>query len=115
MISVVEDEFGNVDKIGIYNQSDSSRLFKLPQGSVLDVKEPYYKYSGEDDYMICVDHPSDIMLLDPDDPLIPEVFKSKEAPLEKTALEWRQAGDKAFISKDLPLALSWYVSQFPTV
>jgi hypothetical protein len=107
MISVVEDELGNADKIGIYNQSDSSMLFRVPQGSILAVKEPYYKYSGDDDYMICVDHPSDIILLEPDDPLVPSAFQSDEPSVLKTALEWRQAGDKAFIEKNLPLAASW--------
>jgi len=112
-VSIVEDEFGNVDKLAIYNQGDTSILSGVPEGCFVAVKEPYYMYNtpvgGGDnlDYMICVDHPSDVILLRFTDPIIPESLRL--GPLLKTADDWRTAGDKAFIEKDYPTAIFWYV------
>ncbi|KAK0734621.1 hypothetical protein B0T26DRAFT_746502 [Lasiosphaeria miniovina] len=112
-VSIVEDGFGNVDKLAIYNQPDSSILSAVPEGCVVAVKEPYYKHNGaEHDYMICVDHPSDVVLLRFADPLIPEQLRL--GPLLKSADEWRAAGDTAFIEKDLPTAVFCYTEALET-
>jgi hypothetical protein len=105
-VSLVEDQFGNVDKLAIYNQPDSSILSGVPEGCIIAVKEPYYKYNGsESDYMICVDHPSDVMLLRFDDPIVPEPLQL--GPLLKSGDEWKSAGDKAFIEKEYTTAIFW--------
>lgn len=103
-VSVVEDERGGVDKLAVYNQSDSSILHNLPEGCIVDVKEPYYKCNagGDDDYMICVDQPSDVILLRFSDPLIPGRLQPE---VRKTAEEWKKLGDQAFLMKDLPTAV----------
>ncbi|KDN66166.1 putative TPR domain-containing protein [Colletotrichum sublineola] len=107
-ITIVEDEHGNTDKLALYNQGSSTILQAVPEGSVVLVKEPYYKFSGDDDFLLCVDHPSDAMLLrhGPDDSLIPGRFRQAVGP--QLASEWRDAGDAAFISKNLPLAVANY-------
>ncbi|KAH6619341.1 hypothetical protein B0J18DRAFT_241684 [Chaetomium sp. MPI-SDFR-AT-0129] len=106
-VSIVEDEFGNADKLAIYNQADSSILSGVPEGCVVAVKEPYYKNNGAaGDYMICVDHPSDVILLRFTDPVIPE--KLRLGPLLKTAEDWRNAADRAFIEKDFPTCVFCY-------
>ncbi len=107
MVTVVEDTAGNADKVGIYNQSDSSLLATVPQGSLLAIKEPYYRYSGEGSFMISLDHPSDILLLEADDPLVREAFRGRDETSTRSAVEWHQAGDRAFIERKLPLAASW--------
>jgi hypothetical protein len=105
-ISLVEDQFNNTDKLAVYNHGDSSILSAVPEGCVVAVKEPYYKQTGEDsDYMICVDHPSDVILLRFTDPLLPESMRL--GPLLKSAEDWRSAGDKAFIERDYPTAAFW--------
>jgi hypothetical protein len=105
-VSIVEDEFGSADKLAIYNQADSSILSGAPEGCVVAVKEPYYKNNGaENDFMICVDHPSDVILLRFTDPIIPEALRL--GPLLKTADDWKTAGDRAFIEKDFPTAVFW--------
>ncbi|KAB5549606.1 hypothetical protein GE09DRAFT_1241242 [Coniochaeta sp. 2T2.1] len=107
VISLVEDEVGNADKLAIYNHSDSSILSGVPEGCVVAVKEPYYKYNGSgDDYMICVDHSSDVVLLRFGDEIIPEALRL--GPLLKGAEEWRGAGDRAFLERDLPTAVFCY-------
>lgn len=103
---MVEDGHGNVDKLAVYNQSDASILCNLPEDCIVAVKEPYYKCNagGGDDYMICVDHPSDVVLLRSNDPIIPGPLVPD---VRKTAEEWKKAGDQAFLLKDLPRALFW--------
>jgi hypothetical protein len=105
-VSIVEDQFGNAERLAIYNQPDSSILSAVPEGCVVAVKEPYYKKNGsENDFMICVDHPSDVILLRFTDPIIPEPLRL--GPLLKTAEDWKKAGDTAFIEKDFPTAVFW--------
>lgn len=108
-ITIVEDEHGNTDKLVLYNQGSSTILQAVPEGSVILLKEPYYKFSGDDDFMLCVDHPSDAILLrhGPDDSLIPDGFK--QTSQSEVAAEWKNAGDGAFISKNLPLAAAKWV------
>lgn len=110
-VAIVEDEFGNTEKLAIYNQGESSVLSAVPEGSVVLVKEPYYKFSGDHDFMICIDQPSDIFLLrqGPDAELIPEAFRTEE-PHKDDAVEWQKAGDQQFMARDLPQAAAKYVT-----
>ncbi|KXH44961.1 TPR domain-containing protein [Colletotrichum salicis] len=107
-ITIVEDQHGSVDKMALYNQGNSTILQSIPEGSVVLVKEPYYRFSGDNDFMLCIDHPSDILLLrqGPDDAFIPEAFRA--VPESEIAADWKTAGDRAFISKNLPLAVANY-------
>ena len=103
-VSIVEDEWSNTEKLAIYNQGDASVLSSVEEGTILLIKEPYYKFSGDNDFMLCVDQPQDVRILrpGPDDDIIPEAFRREEQ--YKTAAEWRDAGDRAFMQKNLPLA-----------
>ncbi|KAL1889872.1 hypothetical protein Sste5346_008596 [Sporothrix stenoceras] len=113
-VSVAVDAAGDADKLAIYNHSDTSLLSNLPAGCVVAVKEPYYKRNdgmSASDYMICVDHPSDVILLRFDDPLVPEELQLSavdRAALDKTPEEWRSTGDLAFLQRDLPTAAFCY-------
>lgn len=104
-VSIVEDAEGNVEKLALYNQSDSSILSNPPEELVVAVKEPYYKFNGadKDDYMICVDHPCDVLLLKSNDRLIPRALHQ----VRRSAEEWKLAGDNAFLARDLPTAVFW--------
>lgn len=108
-VSVVQDEHGNADKLALYNHSDASILSNVPEGCILAVKEPYYKYNGaKHDYMICVDHPSDVILLRFNDAIIPSALRmGVDEVMNKTSIEWRSAGDRAFLERDLPTAVFW--------
>lgn len=55
--------------------------------------------------MICVDHPSDVILLRFTDSIIPEPLRL--GPLLKSAAEWRTAGDQAFLERDFPTSVFW--------
>lgn len=102
----MEDENGEVEKLALYNHSESSIFSSLPKGCVVAVKEPYYKLNagGEEDFMICVDHPSDVLLLRYNDPIVPLALKPDTA---RTVEDWKKAGDQAFLDKDFPTAIFW--------
>jgi hypothetical protein len=109
-VTVVEDECGNVDKVAINNQSETSLLANVPKGSIIAIKEPYYKYTSEDDLIICVDHPSDVILLESGDPMIPPELQLASEDSNKSPLDWRAAGDKAYLERNFSLALKQYVT-----
>jgi len=107
-VTLIEDEAGNVVKLAMYNQADGSILSNLPEGCIVAIKEPYYKQTAENDFVISVDHPSDVLLLRFKDPIIPGKLKAgTEAAMTKTAEEWRSVGDAAFIQRDFPTAVFW--------
>lgn len=105
-VSVVEDEKGNVDRLSLHNFGDTSMLSDLPEDCVVAIKEPYYKFNGggQSDCVICVDHPSDVLVLGSHDPIIPRVLRRKD---NRTAEQWKKAGDEAFLDKNLPTAVFW--------
>ncbi|KAK8002932.1 hypothetical protein PG989_002651 [Apiospora arundinis] len=109
IVAIVEDERGDAEKLTIYNQSEASTLSSLPVGSVVAIKEPYYQFNGDGDFMICVDHPSDIVLLDDRHPLVPECFRgTSEGGGEETPAAWVGKGDKSFIGRNFPEAVRCY-------
>ncbi len=66
IMAVVEDLAGDVSILSIYNyiRSESIDVEKLlPVGTVLAIKEPYYKYSNTNSCVIRVDSPSDVIIL----------------------------------------------------
>lgn len=66
VMTVVEDQEGSVCIMSIYNfvTRDSDNLDEvLPVGTILAVKEPYYKFSNTNSCVIRCDSPSDIVIL----------------------------------------------------
>ncbi len=52
------------------------------------VKEPYYRHNGSDnDYMICVDHPSDVIFLRFTDPIIQRDVAPRAAAEDRGGME----------------------------
>jgi hypothetical protein len=119
IVCIVEDSDGNADKLTIHNHTDSSILANVPEGCVLAVKEPYYKYNGapeQNDFLICVDHPSDVILLRFGDSIIPQSLRlGPDQPIFKEPAEWRNVGDKAFLERDFPTAIFWYVGTWRVI
>ena len=65
VISVIEDEHGDVARLvlGYQGGLELAPEISLPLNSTVAVKEPYCKSTGEGEYVIRVDHPSDIAVL----------------------------------------------------
>ena len=110
LISIVEDSAGSVATVTIFNQDDRLLSKLLPCGSVIAIKEPYCKYNGPGDFVIRVDHPSDIHIWAANDGRVPAFLWPNAPNPDRTAAEWMDLGNKAFLAKEPFGALQWLVS-----
>lgn len=106
VITIIE-EGGNIAKLELCFQNPSSPDSDLPQNSTVAIKEPYYKYNGDGDYVIRVDHPSDIAVLRGDDPAVSMIMDVVSKTKTITPSEWKNAGDKAYLEKSYSSAIEW--------
>ena len=99
--TAVEDESGAVDRLALYNEDPAMTPVKvLPKGAIFAIKEPYYKGSADGGYTIRVDHPSDLIVLQPGHHLIPLAWALQAVDLAKSALKWKEDGNTAYLEKD---------------
>ena len=103
--TIVEDSSGEAERLAIYNcPADLKPEDYLPEGAVFALKEPYYEQAGQGS-CIRVDHPSDLIRLSYSDSILPEQFRPSES---KSALQWKDEGNKAYGSGNYHLALWLY-------
>lgn len=109
VVTIIEEENGNVARLVLGFQDDSSSMSgpSLPINSTVAIKEPYCKFSGGGDYVIRVDHPSDIAILRGDDPAVVLIMQFVAEGKEVTATQWKVAGDKAYLEKNYASAIEW--------
>ncbi|CAK7209588.1 hypothetical protein SCUCBS95973_000491 [Sporothrix curviconia] len=70
--SPIEDEYGDVEQLAIYNLHPSTQPGNfLPDGSIVAIKEPYYKRTSDGNLFVRVDHPTDFLILKPGHKMIP--------------------------------------------
>lgn len=92
--NAIEDVLGNVDLLSICNLPSATPVDSvLPKSAVLAVKEPYYEVTA-DGSMVRVDHPSDLVLLEPHDLLVPRQWRADHQSA-MTVSELKTMGDKA--------------------
>lgn len=96
IISQVEDESGDALTLSLYQQvcedlKSAGEILK--QGSVILLKEPYFKCVGDGGYGLRVDHPTDIVWLSNDDPRIPSAWSERGTNVGKTVEDWKQEGN----------------------
>ncbi|KAF2842387.1 hypothetical protein M501DRAFT_1043300 [Patellaria atrata CBS 101060] len=108
VIVVIEDEEGDVEKLSIYNRDDTTLDCFIAENDFIAIKEPFYKYNGDEDYAIRVDHPSDLLILEEGSSFIPEKLRKPDQNLSRTASDDKQAGDKAYLAKQYFRALECY-------
>lgn len=108
VITIIEAEDGSVAKLEIGFQDPLLPSSDLPENSTVAIKEPYFKYLGEGDYAIRVDHPSDIAVLRGDDPAVSMIMDVVSKTKDITPSEWKTAGDKAYLEKNYSSAIECY-------
>ncbi|KAI5268225.1 hypothetical protein E4T47_07788 [Aureobasidium subglaciale] len=95
----VEDEYGDHELLTIYDFAVINHPSKAIQnGTFFVVKEPFFRTVLDEACVLCIDHPSDILFLEPDDPLIPLAWRVDNIP--KSPLQWKQAGNVALRSQN---------------
>jgi hypothetical protein len=109
VMAAVEDEEGHVQRLAVYNTNTSFRPEELfPKGSVVVIKEPYYKMATDGHCILRVDHASDLLMLEPDNALIPAQWKDhNNGQPEPTALMWKEKGNAALKKKAYLQAQQW--------
>ena len=110
IVTLIEDENGDVAKLVLGFQDDhtsSSGVGGLPMSSTVAVKEPYCKSNGEGDYVISVDHPSDIAVLRGDDPAVLLIMQFVAEGKQVSPLQWKSAGDRSYLEKKYTSAIEW--------
>lgn len=76
LVNAVEDAAGNVDRLAIYNVSSTVCPDAiLPRGRIFAIKEPFYRRALDGGVLIRVDHPSNVIMMSPADPLVPAAWR----------------------------------------
>jgi hypothetical protein len=104
----VEDENGDHELLTIHDFAVTSHPSQaIQQGTFFVIKEPFFRTVLDEACVLCVDHPSDILFLDTDNPMLPSVWKT--SGIERSAVEWKHAGNLALKSQDPMEAERWFV------
>ncbi|KAJ8121379.1 hypothetical protein ONZ43_g2153 [Nemania bipapillata] len=107
--NAVEDEFGDVDRLAIYNLLPStSPSAVLPLGAIVAIKEPYYKRTADGGLFVRVDHPTDFVPLKPGNSIIPSSLAARITKKSTSALRLKECGNSAFKSGDFETAADFY-------
>jgi hypothetical protein len=107
-ITIVEDENGDVARLTVCNIDDLWIDPVIDKGAILAIKQPCWSVVSHGGYHIRVDHPSDLILLDPASDMIPSAWKSAERiDSTSTAEEYKIEGNMMFLKKKFRKALRW--------
>jgi hypothetical protein len=105
-IIIAEDEHGAVARLTLCNLEDSPIDPVLSQGAILAVKQPCWSATPDGGYHIRVDHPTDLVLLEPSHETVPPAWRQTEQIRGSKALsEFKKQGDMMFLQKKFRKAL----------
>lgn len=88
IMALMEDENGDAILLQLYQQEDEDTRAAtdiVNIGTILLVKEPYFKVMGDGEYGLRVDHLSDIVHLKRDDDRIPKAWQSQMVKNDRSA------------------------------
>lgn len=95
---LVEDHRADVVMLQLYNQEEEDTRETtdiVNVGTILVVKEPYFKVMASGEYGLRVDHLSDVIYVDKDDPEIPEAWRPRLIEVELSADSLKRKGNFA--------------------
>ncbi|CAK7210829.1 hypothetical protein SBRCBS47491_000910 [Sporothrix bragantina] len=106
--NAVEDVYGSVERLAVYNVLPTVKPEALlPKNTIVAIKEPYYKRTGDGGLFVRVDHPTDLAVLRAGDALMPQAW----APLVDRAVDvkaLKRRGNREFGKKQWLLAEETY-------
>ncbi|KAI6715639.1 hypothetical protein JHW43_001841 [Diplocarpon mali] len=121
VITLAEDEAGDAIQFSLYQQ-ETADVRKapdvLPKDTVILLKEPYFKIVGDGGYGLRVDHPTDVVYLSGDDPIVPHAWKKYGESSSLGAEGWKQKGNANVQANKLREAITCYaaaLSSSPTL
>lgn len=109
MITLVEDEDGDVESVWLYNFTTSYDINPadlLPENTVIAIKEPFLKSMVEDKTkcMIRVESPTDVVILNDYNGVSKWVINQNTATFD----EFNNCGNRYFVAKDYRKAIKQY-------
>ncbi|KAK2800759.1 hypothetical protein FQN51_005899 [Onygenales sp. PD_10] len=106
---IVEDEGGSALTFQLYNRDkELSADGYLTEGTVMIVKEPYFKVMSDGNFGLRVDHLSDVNFIPDHDPLIPLSWSRQQPASGTSADDWKLRGNNYFNKGGYKLALDCY-------
>ncbi|KAF1350508.1 hypothetical protein EJ07DRAFT_159641 [Lizonia empirigonia] len=106
---LTEDEHGDVAVLQLYQQDEQhvrDVTDIVDKGNVLLIKEPYFKVMASGEYGLRVDHLSDVLYIDRDEPILPKRWCPQISKAEKSAEISKSKGDSAIGEGKYSRALS---------
>lgn len=98
ILVLAEDEHGDVAVLQLYQQ-DEQHVRDITdivnEGDILLIKEPYFKVMASGEYGLRVDHLSDLLYIDRDEPILPKRWYPQISKAEKSAEIFKSKGDNA--------------------
>lgn len=108
IMSAVEDENGDVDRVALYNFPINKPIDRiLPKNKIVAIKEPYYTSTIDGGVLIRIDHPSDLIPLRADSSSIPSGLVPISTPSLSPA-ELKEKGNEAFKQCDWQAAVDYW-------
>ena len=112
VITIIEEDSGDFAILSLCYQDGSFLDSIPPQNSTIAVKEPFCKsHSADGDFIVRVDHPSDVAILRGDDPTLSMIMQYVAEKKEISHAEWKVAGDRAYLDRKYSSAIEWLVSR----
>jgi hypothetical protein len=88
ILVLAEDERGDVTLLQLYQQENEANhpaTDVVDKGSILLVKEPYFKVTASGDYSLRVDHLSDVVFLTNDNTMSPASWRPRLQEISRSA------------------------------
>jgi len=98
IMGLFEDETGDVVLFLLHQQDDEGArkaVDIVDVGTVLLVKEPYFKCTSDGEYALRVDHLSDVVPLSEDSSMIPDAWRPRVTEMMRTAESLKLKGNAA--------------------
>lgn len=96
IMAIMEDEDGDAILLQLYQQEDERNRAAadvVKVGTILLVKEPYFKVMGDGEYGLRVDHLSDAVHLTSGDAWIPKAWQPRRIKIELSAESLKTRGN----------------------
>ena len=96
--ALMEDESGDSILLQLYQQAEENArkaVYTVNVGTILLVKDPYLMTRGDGEYVLRVDHVSDVIQVDEDDARIPKLWRSQRIEIGHSAETLRIKGNLA--------------------
>lgn len=109
---VMEDEHGDVVVVQLHQQDDEkvrAATDIVDVGTVMLVKEPFFKASADGDYSLRVDHVSDLEVLKVEDTRLPMKWQPRVADVDRSSDILKINGNEAMKSMKYWQAIQMYV------